>query len=466
MAEQTERVSRFQPLGAVWRVLAAPQTLLLLLGLLAMALAASTLIPQIPASYTGDPQAWLAMQAGVWTQAGDLLHLLGVFNITGSLWFRAFLALLGLCVFVRMVDALELAYRVTRREPWTRAGLSAWGARPPQVQISLPLPVERIGERIGPLLAGHGYSTRPVVDLPVPSSMAVRRGVLFWTRPLTYGSLLFVLVCMTVAGTWGWQGEPWQPREGEVHDIGRDEVYAVRLDSFTMAPGDRGQPPEYSSTVTWLEAENVVGQGLLSAGHTSKQAGITLRQVGYVPIVRMRGWDSDDRPLMLETEGDVLSMTGEAEIHFDSPADTPLVLVPNQDLFLKLSFEQGCDSAGPALQVSRIGEGGGAGQVLGTLPDDGSVTVDGLRFEVDLAFGPILRVDYRPAVGPALIGAALFLVVLTAGWLASPQLVWIVMVEGQEQSSLVRLMTLPGAGAQPWLSRLARLFQEALHDDA
>ncbi|MGD8904392.1 MAG: cytochrome c biogenesis protein ResB, partial [Anaerolineae bacterium] len=346
MAEQTERASRFEPLSALWRVLAAPQTLLILVGLLAFALAASSVIPQMPASHASDPQAWLAMQAGVWAQAGDIFHLLGIFNIAGSFWFRAFLALAGLCLFVRMADSLELTWRVTRREPWTRASLAAWGSHPPRVQLTLPTPPEGAMERLGTFLARQGYATRSVSDLPVPAVVAIRRGLVLWTRPLAYGSLLLALVCLTVVSAWGWQGEPWRPLEGERHSIGPDETYSVRLDSFGTVSDGGEQTSEYASTVTWLEGDSVVRQGMVGAGQTLAYAGITLRQVGYVPVVRMRGWDGDDQPLMLETEGDVLSMTGEAEIRFDSAADAPLVLVPNEDLFLMLSFEQDCEGRG------------------------------------------------------------------------------------------------------------------------
>ena len=466
MAEQTESVSRFEPLSALWRIFAAPQTLLILMGLLALALAAGTLIPQMPATYAGDPQAWLAMQTGVWGQASGVLHILGVFDLHSSLWFRALLVLLGLCLFVRTADSAELAWRVTRRERWTRARLSAWGAHPPRSQLLLPLPLDETVERLGALMSERGYWSSTVPDLAVSSFVAVRRGFVFWTRPLAYGSLLFALVCMAVAGAWGWQGEPWQPREGEVQAVGHGAPYSVRLDAFNSAQGDGEQPAEYSSRVSWLEGETALEQDLVGAGRTSKHAGITLRQVGYVPIVRMRGWDSNDRPLMLETEGDVLSMTGEAEIRFASPEDQPLVLIPNQDLFLVLSFEPSCDGHGPALHVSRIREGGDDREALATLHDSGSVSVDGLRFEVDLAFVPILRLEHYPAVGLALISMALFVVALIANWLAPPRLLWIAMAQEHEHGSLVRLLALPGAGAQRWLSRLAKLFQEVLHDDA
>jgi hypothetical protein len=231
-------------------------------------------------------------------------------------------------------------------------------------------------------------------------------------------------------------------------------------------PGEGRRATEYTSTVSWLDGESIVGQGLVGAGRTSSHAGFTLRQVGYVPMVRMRGWDGDDQPLMLETEGDVLSMTGEAEIRFASPADRPLVLVPNEDLFLMLSFDQGCNGDGPALQIDRIGQDTVEREAVGTLAESGPVSVDGLRFVVELALVPILQVDRYPAVALALISLALFIVALAASWLVPPRLLWTAVMEEQEDESLVHLRTLAGAGSQRWLSQLSGLFQEVLRDDA
>ena len=466
MAEQSEGVSRFEPLSALWRILAAPLTLLILLGLLALALAAGTLIPQIPAAYAGDPQAWLAMQTGVWGQASSVLHFLGIFDLHNSLWLRALLVLVGLCLFVRTVDSVEMAWRVTRRERWTLDRLATWGTHPPGIELLLPFPPDSAEERLAAALSEHGYQSSTVPDLTVPSLVAVRRAIVLWTRPLAYALLLAALVSLAVAGAWGWEGEPWQPRVGDEQAVDHGTPYSVRLDAFTIEPAEGEKAPEYSSRITWLEGATVLEQDSVGVGRTSNHAGITLRQVGYVPEVRLRGWDGNDRPLMLETEGDVLGMTGEAGIRFASIEDQPLVLIPNQDLFLMLSFEPGCEGEGPALHVSRIGAGRDDREVLGTLHDSGSFSVDDLRFEVDLSFVPILRLDRYPAIGFALICLALFIVALITNWVAPPHLLWIAISQEGEQGSLIRLLAIPGAGARLWLSELADLIQEALHDDA
>jgi hypothetical protein len=466
MAEQTDSASRFEPFSALWRILAAPLTLLILVGLLALALAAGTLIPQIPATFADDPQAWVAVQTSFWGQASSVLHFLGVFDLYSSLWFRALLVLLGLCLFVRTVDSVELAWRVMRWARWTPDRLAAWGHQPPRVELLLPTRLDETVERMVAFMSERGFWASKVSGFAVPSLVVVRRAIMLWTRPLGYGALLVALVSMAVAGAWGWKGEPWQPREGDVHEVEHGTSYSVRLDAFTIVQSDRGAAPEYSSRITWLEGETVLEQDAVGAGQSSSFAGITVRQMGYVPVVRLRGWDGDDRPLMLETEGDVLGMTGEADIRFSSAEDQPLVLIPNHDLFLLLSYEPGCDGEGPALYVKRIREGGDDQEILGILRDSGSVSVDGLRFEIDLAFVPILRLDRYLTVGLALACLAIFVIALIANWIAPPRMVWIAMAQESESSSQVRLLARPGAGAQRWLSDLADLAQEALHDDA
>ena len=466
MAEQTRSVSRFEPVSALWRILAAPSTLLVLVGLLALALAAGTLIPQIPVAFSQDPQAWLAMQTGVWGQAGDVLYFLGMFDLHSSLWFRALLVLLGLCLFVRTVDSAELAWRVTRRDRWTPDKLAAWGHQPPRVECLLPFSLDETVEWIAVFMTGRGFWTSKVPGLAVASLVAVRRALALWTRPLAYGALLVALASMAVGGAWGWEGEPWQPRVGDEHAVGHGTPYSVRLDAFSIAQGDAQVAPEYSSRIAWLEGETVLEQDLVGDGRSSSYAGITLRQVGHVPVVRLRGWDGDDRPLMLETEGDVLGMTGEVDIRFSSVEDRPLVLVPNQDLFLMLSYEPGCEGEVPTLYVNRIREGGDDREVLGILRENGELAVDGLRFEVELALVPILRLDRHLGVGFALVCLALFIIVLLVNWIAPTRLVWIAMAREGNRSSRVRILAHPGAGAQRWLSEMADSCQEALDDDA
>src|SRR5690606_26192083 len=99
--------------SVLWRVLSAPQTLLVLMGLLALTLALGTWIPQIPPEESSDPQAWLAAQPGLFGQASSLVRTLGLYGLYRTFWFRLLLVLSGLALFVRAVDAAGLALQAT-----------------------------------------------------------------------------------------------------------------------------------------------------------------------------------------------------------------------------------------------------------------------------------------------------------------------------------------------------------------
>jgi hypothetical protein len=238
----------------------------------------------------------------------------------------------------------------------------------------------------------------------------------------------------------------------------------VRLDAFSLAPG--GQPfQNYTSQITWLEGDAEVQQDALTLARASSHRGATVRQVGFVPVVRLRGWDRDGRLLTLETAEDALSLIGEVEIRFPSAEARPLVLVPAHDLFLTLTFEPLCAQGRPALYVEPIQaetSEPGAQQVL---YDSGEVIVDDLRFEVELFFVPVLRVDYRPGMGLVVGGMVLFVISLFALWIAPPRLAWISAEPGDKEDTLLRVQMLPGVESGRQLLDLAQRLEEGLSSD-
>ena len=466
MAEETPGATRFEPLSALWRVFAAPQTLLALFGLLALILALGTFIPQIPAQAANDPQAWLSIQSGWLGQGNGLVRVLGLFDIFHSFGFRLLLALTGLCLFVRTVDGIELAWRAMGQSPWTVSAFGFWGRRPPQVEVTSGLSQDEIQARLDSFLTGQGYGLREVPTQGRPNLVADHRSTMLWTRPLGYGALLLALAGLAIAGTWGWQSEDWQRIPGESRALGHDTPYTIRLDRFRMQLGDEQRLENIYSEITWLEGETELGQDLVGTGKPAKRDGVTIRQVGYVPVVRLRGWDRDGQPLMLETGEDALSVVGVTEIRFSSPKDQPVVLVPDHDLFLALTFEPLGEAGRPALHLDRIQERESERQPLAMLYGNGSVPVDGLRLDVELFFIPILRADSLPAMWLVVVGMVLVVIALAAGWLMPPKLVWIAVSRGEEEANLVQVLALPGGGITRWLPQLAAGLRRVLRDGA
>ena len=466
MTEQTPGGSPFEPLSALWRLLAAPPTLLVLMGLVSVALMLGTLIPQIPSQAASDPQAWLAVQTGLFRQTGDLIHALGLFDLYHAFWFRLLLALTGLTLFVRTIESGELAWYAIGRKPWTAAVLTFWGGHAPQLHLSSPLSGDEVRTELHNICTQAGCWETDVAASPVPGLVAGRGRMAFWARPLGYGALLLALLGVGIEGLWGWQSEPWQPVPGEGRAVGHGWPYTLRLDAFTTQQGDDQQVQDFQSKVTWLEGDVELGQDVLRVGRPATRRGVAVRQTGYAPIVKMRGWDQNGRPLTLETEADVLSVTGEAEIHFSSPEAQPLVLIADRDLFLALTFRPSCATDGPALIVDQVGSSGAERQRLGILYQSGSLSAADLQLDVSLTFVPILLVDSHPGMGLIVAGMALFVLALLVIWVASPRLAWITMGRGQEGQTLIQVVGLPGVATDRWLPQLAKRLREVVGDGA
>lgn len=466
MIPEAQKGSRFEPLSALWQVLAAPQMLMILLGLIALALVLGSVIPQIPPEAMSNPQAWLAMQADPFGQSTGFFGALRLYDLYHTLWFRLLLVLTGLVLFVRTLESAELAWRAGRRDLWTAKALAFWGQDPPQIPLVLSLSPQETRAQTSSVLGRHGYWLANAAGWPEPGLVAGRRSMVLWARPLGHGALLLALLGLAIAGTWGWQSEGWQAIPGESRAVGFGTPYAVRLEAFDMHLDDNQRLKAIDSRVTWLEGDREVGQDLVGVGQPATRRGITLRQIGYVPIARMRAWDADGQPLTLDTGVDVLSVTGEAEIRFPSPESQPLVFLLDRDLILALAFEPMCDTGRPALRVDRVQSDGAARQTLGILYESGTVPVDDLRLDMDLTFVPILRVDQRPAMGLVVAGLMLLILALLARWLVPPRLVWIAVEPEGENHSHVQVVGLPGAGTDRWLAQLATRLGAEVSGDA
>lgn len=472
MADQvpTSRGTRSDPLSVLWRVAAAPQALLVLIGLVALTVALGSLIPQIPPQAVNDPQAWLAVQQGLSGPGNGLIRTLGLYDLYHTLWFRLLLVLAGLTLFVWLVEAAELAVHATRsagdkgQSSWTSGDLHSGWSRVSRIPLPLSLSLEDAQALLRRYLIQHRYRLSGVADLKPQTWIATRRAYFLWAQPAVYGILLLALIGLAIVSTWGWQGEEWLPDPGDSQAVGHDSPYAVRLDAFDMQLGDAGRLRSYRSEITWLKEDMSAVPDVAGVGQPATLRGLAVRQVGYVPAVKMRAWDANERPLALQVGGDPRASSGEVAVTFTSPEAQPLIFVPSQDLLLVLTFEPLCSTGRPALHVDVVRAGGVSQQALGVLYESGPVLAGDLRLAVDLAYRPILRMDYRPGMALVLLGVILALVALAVTWIASPRLVWVAAGPGELNSTVIHLLVPVGLKASRWLPQLAHQLQKVLSD--
>jgi hypothetical protein len=460
------RPSRFDPLSLLWHALAAPQTLMLWLGLLALALVVASVVPQVPPQALSDPQTWLAVQSGPLASAGNIVRVLGLYDVYHSFWFHLLLAFTGVTLFVWMLDSGDLAWRASRQQSWSPAAFVHWGNHAPEVHVLSFLQPQETAARLCESLAERGYHWSSVPDLPVPNFVAVRQGIVLWSRPVALAGLLVTLAGLATAGIWGWQGPAWQPSPGDILAIGDDAPYRVRLDSFQPASETDGGVCDYRSEITWLRGDEPVAQGVAATGVPATFQGMTMRQVGYVPAVQLRVWDENGRPLELQLAGVEAGAPGRLDILFPSPTAQPLVLLPTRDLVLSLAFEPYSAGGDPLLRVTLFRDGATQPEPVGALAQSGSLTADGLQMDITLNYRPVLQASHHPAMGLVLGGLTLGLVALAVGWLVPFRLLWIGIAPGEEEETLVRLLPLPGRGPGRWLPLLAARLREALSGES
>jgi hypothetical protein len=467
---------KLDPLSMLWRAFAAPQTLIALLGLVAGALALGIVLPQMPPQAAADPQTWLAMQAGLSAQAKSLIYTVGLFDIYHTIGFRLLLALTGLVLFVWCMEAASLAWRATVRRSWVGSDIAAWGRRAPLIRVYSSHSPRSTLAGLQEFLDQKGYRWAAVRGPTRPNLVAVSRGLSFWAEPIVYGALLAVLAGVGIANYWGWQTQDWQLAPGDSHPIGNGTTYTVRLEDFNLERDGDGRLLEYSSVITWLKDGAALEQARLGTGRPASRRGVTVRQVGYVPVVQLRGRDNTGRPLAFQAEAETLSVSSELTATFPTPDAQPLVLVLGHDQFLALTFEPLCAEGKPALGLALFQAGSPEGdapqdrsveqQSQAVLYESGSVGLGNLELEVNLDYYPILRAGHRPGVGLVIAGMFVVAAALAAGWLVPPRLLWIAVGTGKEDRTLVQVLLLPMARGSRWSRRLAAQFREVLGDDA
>ena len=448
---------RFDLMSLAWQALAAPSTLIFLMGILALVLPFSTVIPQIPPQTMNGPQMWLAAQPDLLDQTGGLVHTLGLFRIYHSFGFHLLLAMIGLTLFVQGIEAAELAWRITRQKQYNPIVGTPWQKSWPRFCFSDTLSYNETLSQLYELLRRHRYQWTQLTTSQL-NLLATRRRYMLWARPVTYGAFLIALLGLLITETWGWQSGEWLPTLGDRLAIGHGSPYSVQLDAF-VRPTTTAPWCDSQSIISWRQGETVVGQSTIGIGRPAKWHGVTIRQMGQLPVVKLRGQDSTRYPLFFQIGGNDQAVDDEAEIAFSLNENQQMAYVPNNDLLL--SFVYSPDAGGQlALYASHPDHRDSQPRFVAFLQEDSHIAVDGLQLEVGMGYRPVLRVDSLPGIELAIGGAVTAVLTLILGWIAPAQIIWSSVLANPDGSTTVQFFTLPGTPGSRWLLPFTQQFQE------
>ena len=105
-------------LDTLWRLFSSTQLVAIVLLVVALASALGTLFPQAPSQATGDSAVyaqWLASVQGGYGGWFDFLDTMGLFDLYGSWWFRALLALLAFSLMISVAERVASLWPFSRQ---------------------------------------------------------------------------------------------------------------------------------------------------------------------------------------------------------------------------------------------------------------------------------------------------------------------------------------------------------------
>jgi hypothetical protein len=300
------------PWRTLWRVSTSDVLLAGTLLALALALLLAAWLPQTSKSGLDLDLSW---QADIQQRFGGIawfdtvrgpLQTLGVFNITGAIWYRLFLALLAVALLARLVDSADRLW---------------YGSRGEQRE-------QGTGE---PQREGSEETDAPRVER--------RRWGDFGTVT-AYGSSVLALVGVAIASLWGWNVGPLPMPPGESFPLGHDTELAFRLESLSP-DGQRGFGE------LWRAEDTLVNAGEMALGQPLEGDGVGVYLVGSGQALQIKATAGDGRTLELIT-GPAARAQEDPILMFTEDEPRHLVAAPEMGLVLLLTMPESNQNTGIA----------------------------------------------------------------------------------------------------------------------
>ena len=445
-----------------WRSLRRMSTALLLLFSLAAASVVATVVPQAPVTAVTADQ-WLAGTAGPGKGVSAVLSALGLFDVFGSWWFMALLALLFVSLTGCLVPRYRAFFKVARRQPAAGRNLGRLSAR---ATFASPLPPEEAMAAAHAVLRRRRFRAR-IVDSADVAQVAAERGHWREGGSLIFHTAFYVLLTGAVIGkVFGFTGQVSLAEGGSFADtriaydaaeagrsFGLDDHrgFVVRLDDFDVSYFPDFTPRDFVSTVTVLEDGQAVRSGPIRVNHPLRYDGMVLFQTafGMAPHIIVKSGDRvliDDR-ILLAPNAEQNIWSGTAKVKFDDPQRQialDLVLAPdakmdangqptigsdprprNPVLIGNVYFGAlGLQQPVPAADFDR---GSGPVDTAMLRPGDDKALVQGnLSVEfVDLGYWSGLQVSHAPGRALLLLGGGMILAGLIPSLYSYRRRIWV-----------------------------------------
>ena len=306
-AEPDEVKSAAERRRSVWAWLWSPDLTLWLIGILVVAMAVGTVIPQ---RESADAYRGLFGQVG-----GALLTRTSLTNVYGSWWFIAVFGLLAVNLAACLIQRASTLVRAERAAP---RALSAAQVRGQRVSAELPskLALDRTVERLSQALRRRGYRVESAEAAEKgATALRARRGAIrAWGAVVVHIGMVVVLLGA------GYGHLPWLAFEdtpilgpGDSYRPGfAGAAFDVRLLDAGAEAGPEGKPSQFWANAQVVREGRVLRTVRITPNHPLRYGGanIVLQSLlgsGYA--VEVRSGDSAGlAPVIMDQAGNVVMM--------------------------------------------------------------------------------------------------------------------------------------------------------------
>jgi cytochrome c biogenesis protein len=381
-------------LDTLWRLFSSTQLAAIVLLVVALASALGALFPQAPSQATRDSAVyaqWLASASGRYSNWFDFLNTMGLFDVYGSWWFRALLALLAFGLIISTAERVASLWP-SIRQAGIKQGDEFFADASEQVVFSVDQPVEQLVERLKAVLTRRLCRTLVEREEGMVYIYADR----LWVEAaalLGHVGLIVILAGVVVTGRLGWRDDAVTLSPGQSYEIGHGLDAVLRFEKLELDTYPDGSPKDYRTFVQIIEDDAEIEQ-IIGVNWPFTYRGVSVYQISQsfaygaemAAVVSLPFWGH------------------QSERHF---------AVPDQDVVFQLVFHQSLPDHGydgPVFLVQAYRGSEIEPIYSGFIEKSSSLKVGGATYHLALDQYSVLRIVRAPATAVVVLGLLLTIV--------------------------------------------------------
>ncbi len=400
-------------LDTLWRLFSSTQLAAVVLLAVALASALGALFHQVPSQATKDSAVyaqWLASVQGHYGNWFDFLNRMGLFDVYGSWWFRALLALLAFGLIISTAERVASLWP-SIRQAGVKQGDESFVDASKQAVFSVDQAAEQLVERLKAMLTRRLCRTLVEQEEGVVYLYADRLWVEMGAL-LGHIGLIVILGGAVVTGRLGWREDAVTLSPGQSYEVGHGLDAVLRFEKLELDTYPDGSPRDYRTYMRIIEDDAEIEQ-LIGVNRPFTYRGVSFYQISHGMAVGVKASDQDGKPLLLQSFADGAETAAVVSLPFGGHQSERHFAVPDKDIVFQLVFYQSLPDHGydgPVFLVQAYRGSAIEPIYSGFIEKSSSLKVGGATYHLALDQYSVLRIVRNPAIAVVVLGLLLTVV--------------------------------------------------------